>query len=211
LLIFEKTDPFVPLSVTEREADYGLVVPTMENPVLKEKLDEFETTTVWILPEKNSEEYLNKNVIYRYSNGKDYSIITFISHSRNEVDFTGRNIQKDRELLFIKSPFLNNMPSRSNIEFYLKETKEIVKQELPNISEGGFLVIQTQDVRIDGYVEPLAKRLVDMLILDNLWLREIVIVTQERQNPYIDKSEGHLNITHQYLLVYEKTKRDKYV
>ena len=211
LLIFEKTDPFVPLSVTEREADYGLVVPTMENPVLKEKLDEFETTTVWILPEKNSEEYLNKNVIYRYSNGKDYSIITFISHSRNEVDFTGRNIQKDRELLFIKSPFLNNIPSRSNIEFYLKETKEIVKQELPNISEGGFLVIQTQDVRIDGYVEPLAKRLVDMLILDNLWLREIVIVTQERQNPYIDKSEGHLNITHQYLLVYEKTKRDKYV
>ena len=203
LPIFEKPEPFVPLSVTEREADYGLVVPAMGKPVLKRKLDKFETTTVWILPEKDSDEYLNKNVIDRYSNGKDYAIITFISHSRNKVDFTERNIQKDKELLFIKSPFLNNIPSRSNIEFYLKETKEIVNQELPNISKGGFLVIQTQDVRIDGYVEPLAKRLVDMLTHDNLWLKEIVVVIKEGQNSRALAPSDYLKISHQYLLVYE--------
>lgn len=74
-------------------------------------------------------------------------------------------------------------------------------------------MVQTQDVRINGYVEPLAKRLVDMLTLDNLWLKEVVVVIQEqeRRNPHIDKSAGHLSITHQYLLVYERTKGDKYV
>jgi len=210
LPIFEKPKSLVPLSVTEREIDYGLVVPAIGEPVLKKKLDEFETTTVWIFSENGFEERLNKNVIDRYSNGKDYSIITFISNSRNEVDFTGRNIQA-KELLFIKSPFLNNTPSRSNIEYYLKQTKEIVNRNLPNISKSGFLVIQTQDVRIDGYIEPIAKKLVDMLTLDNLWLKEIIVVTQATQNPHIDKLEEHLNITHQYLLVYEKTKRNKYV
>ena len=154
---------------------------------------------------------MNKNVIDRYSNGQGYSTITFVSHSKNEMKLTKRNMQKNKELLFIKSPFLSNNPSYSNIEQYLKEIKEIVSRELPDISKGGFLVIQTQDARINGHVEPLAKRLVDMLTFDNLWPKEIVVVTQERQNPHIDKSERCLNITHQYLLVYEKTKEDKYV
>jgi len=211
LPIFEKPKSSVPISVEKRGVDYGLVVPAIGKPILKRKLDEFETTTVWILPEKDFEERLNKNVIDRYANGKDYLIITFVSHSKSDMDLTGRNIQKDKELLFIKSPFLNNSPSRSNIEYYLKETKEVINRNLPNINGGGFVAIQTQDVRIDGYIEPLAKKLVDILTLDNLWLKEIVVVTQETQNPHIDKSEGHLNITHQYLLVYEKTKRDKYV
>jgi len=211
LPIFEKPKTPLPLSVRERGRDYGLVVPTLEKPLLKRKLDGLETTTVWVFPEKDLEKCLNKNVIDRYSNGRGYSTITFVSHSQNEMKLTEGKIQKGMELLFIKSSFLSNNPSHANITHYLKGTKEIVSRELPNISKGGFLVIQTQDVRIDGYVEPLAKRLVDMLTFNNLWLKEIIIVTQERQNSHIDIAEGHLNITHQYLIVYEKTKRDNHV
>jgi len=206
LPIFEKPKTHLPLSVRERGVDYGWVVPTLEKPPLKRKLDGLETTTVWIFPGKDFEERLNKNVIDRYSNGGGYSTITFVSHSKNEMDFTGRNTQKGKELLFIKSPFLSSNPSHSNVEKYLKETKEIVNQELPNISKGGFLVIQTQDVRIDGYVEPLAKRLVDMLTFDNLWLKEIVVVTQEWANSSALNSTEYLKIVHQYLLVYEVRK-----
>ncbi len=206
LPVFEKPKTPLPLSVRERGIDYGLVVQTLEKPPLKKKLDEFETTTVWVLPERDFEERLNKNVIDRYSNRKGYSTITFVSHSKNETNFTERNKQKGTELLFIKSPFLNNSPSRSTIEYYLKEIKTILGQRLPNVSDEGFLVVQTQDVRIDGYIEPLAKRLVNVLMHDNLWLKEIIVVTQERQNPHIDKSSGHLSITHQYLLVYEVKK-----
>jgi len=206
LPIFEKPKSPITLSVREKEVDYGLVIPSIEKPLLKRKLDEFETTTVWILPKEGFEERLNKNVIDRYSNRKRYSIITFISHSKSEMDFIGRNIQKGKELLFIKSPFLNNNPSHSNVEHYLKETKEIVNRELPNIIKGGFLAIQTQDVRIDGYVEPLAKILVDMLTLDNLWLKEIIVVTHDGANSNHLNSTEHLKIVHQYLLIYEVRK-----
>lgn len=206
LPIFEKPKTPLPLSVREKGIDYGLVVPTLEKAQLKRKLDGLETTTVWIFPENDFEKCLNKNVIDRYSNGKDYSIITFDSHSKNETNFTERNIQKDKELLFIKSPFLNRNPSRSNIEHYLKEINEIIKKELPIINKGGFLVIQTQDIRIDGYIEPLAKRLVDILIFDNLWLKEIIVTTQDRNNSLAQNSKDYLKIVHQYLLVYEVKK-----
>ncbi len=155
------------------------------------------------MPEKDFEERLNKNVIDRYSNRKRYSTITFTSHSKNEINLTERNMQKGKELLFIKAPFLSDNPSRSNMEHYLKETKAVVNRELPNINKGGFLAIQTQDVRIDGYIEPLAKRVVDMLTLDDLWLNEIIVVTQEEANSNTQNSGDYLKITHQYLLVYE--------
>jgi len=206
LPIFEKPRAPASLSVREREIDYGLVIPTLEKPSLKRRLGERETTTVWILPEKDFEELLNKNVIDRYSNGDGYSTITFVSHTKRDTKFTERKKQERNGLLFIKSPFLNNSPSRSSIEYYLKEIENIVGQRLPNISKDGFLAIQTQDVRIDGTVEPLAKRLVDMLILDNLWLKEIVVVIQEGSKSKIENSEDYLKIVHQYLLVYEVKK-----
>jgi len=209
LPIFEKPKSHAPSGVREKEVDYGLVIPTLEKPPLKRKLDEIETATVWIFPEKDFEERLNKNVINRYSNGGGYSTITFVSHFKNATNTTFRGGQKGKGLLYIKSPFLSNNPSHANIEYYLKEAEKIIDQDLPNISKDGFLVIQTQDVRIDGYIEPLAKRVIDMLSLDNLWLKEIIVVTKEEQNPEIQTQSEYLKINHQYLLVYEKTKGDK--
>ena len=208
LPIFEKPKTPLPLSVKERGIDYGLIVPTLKKPPLKRKLDELETTTVWIFPEKNFEKHLNKNVIDRYSDGKGCSAITFISHFKNEETFTEKKGQEGKQLLFIKSPFLSSNPSRANIEYYLKELKKIADQDLSYINKGGFLVIQTQDVRIDGYVEPLAKRVVDILSFDNLWLKEIVFVTQEGDNLNLNTQnpEDYLEIVQQYLLVYEVKK-----
>jgi len=203
LPIFEKPKLPIALSVKERESDYGLVVPTLERPPLKKKLDEIETTTVWVLPENDFEKRLNKNVIDRYSNGEAYLTITFDSHSKNETGFFEKRGEKNKGLLFIKSPFLNNNHSHSNIKLYLQKTKEIVNRELSTITNDGFIVIQTQDVKIDGYIEPLAKRLVDMLTLDNLWLKEIIVVTQEGANLKTQTLEDYLKIAHQYLLVYE--------
>jgi DNA modification methylase len=206
LPIFEKPKSPVPSSVGERVADYSLVFPTLENPVLKRRLDGLETTTVWILPEKDFEKRLNKNVIDRYSED-GYSAITFAPHSENETNLAG-NKGKRKGLLFIKSPFLAENPSRSGVEFCLQKTREIVNRELPNINKGGFLAIQTQDVRIDGYLEPLAKKVVDLIISDNLWLKEIVVVTKEGQSSKVQPPTEYLKINHQYLLVYEKTKED---
>ena len=206
LPIFEKPKTPFPLNVKEKEVDYGLVVPALERAPLKRKLDELETTTVWIFPEKDFEKHLNKNVIDRYSNEYGCSTIIFTSHFKNETYFSKKEGRKNKGLLFIKSPFLNNNFSPSNIEFYLQKMKEIVNRELPIITNNSFIVIQTQDVRIDGYVEPLAKRVVDMLSFDSLWLKEIVFVTQEGINLNTQNLRDYLEIVHQYLLVYEVKK-----
>lgn len=206
LPIFEKPKSSVSLNVKKSQVDHNLVAPVLEELPLKRELDEIETSTVWVLPEEDFEERLNKNVIDRYSNGKDYSIITFASNSKNDANFTDKNKQGGKELLFIKSPFLSNISSRANIEDYLAGIKKFVKQDLPNISKNGFLVIQTQDTRINGYIEPLAKRFVDTLTLDNLWLKEIIIVTQQEPNSDIQNSIDCLKIDHHYLLVYEVIK-----
>jgi DNA modification methylase len=202
LPIFEKPKISFPSEINEEILDYGLFLPTLEKPLMKRKIDEFETTTVWLLPEKDFEKHLNKNVIERYSRD-GYLTITFPVHSGDKKYPLERGDKKKKGLLFIKSPFLVNNITPSNIEFYLKEIEDIVKYNSSSISKGGFIVIQTKDVRIGRYIEPLAKRIVDMLTLDNLWLKEIVVVTQEKQNSRVQGVDEHLNITHQYLLVYE--------
>jgi hypothetical protein len=202
LPIFEKPKSGVTLRVEDEGVAYSALVPTLERPRLKRKLEEIETTTVWVLPEKDFEKRLNKNVIERYSNGDGYSTITFVSHSESDACFTKDN----KGLLFIKSSFLVNNPSLAEVECYLQKIKEIVTYELSRVADGGFVVIQTQDVRINGYVEPLAKRMVDAIISASLWLKEIVVVTQEKGklDNIVFGNEGCLRITHQYLLIYKK-------
>jgi len=205
LPIFEKPEAPLLSGVKEVETTYGLVAPRLGKPTLKRKLDGLETTTVWVLPEKDFEKRLNKNVIDRYSGGDGYSTIDFSSYSENETSVS-KNRERKKGLIFVRSPFLSNNPSQSTNELYLQKVKETVGQNLTKLTEGGFIVIQTQDVRIDGYIEPFAKRLVDMLKLDDLWLREIIVVTQEKANSNTRNSRDCLRIAHQYLLVYEVRK-----
>jgi len=206
LPIFEKPKSSVPPSVKEKKTDYSSFVSVLGRLSSKRNLDAIETSTVWILPEDDFEEHLNRNVIDRYSDGEGYSTITLVSHSKNNTNFTGKKEQKRHRLLFIKAPFPGNNLSFSNIEYYLKGIKEAVKQDLPNISRDGFLVIQMQDVRIGRYIVPLAKRLVEVLTLDNLWLKEIVFITQEGINSKTYNSKDYFKIIHQYLVIYEVIK-----
>jgi hypothetical protein len=88
---------------------------------------------------------------------------------------------------------------------YLRVLEDIVDENLGAISRGGFLAIQTKDVRINGYIEPLAKQIVDNLgSIENLWLKEIVVVTPEKiKQERVNSNPTNLQITHQYTLVYE--------
>lgn len=204
LPIFEKPKLSTTSGVAEVSLDYGLVVPIVKKPPLK-RLDELETTTVWVLPEKDFERRLNRNVINRYSSKDGYSTISFTFNSGNDVYLTENEGGNKRTLLFIKSPFLDNNPSQASIEVYLQRIKEIISGEILTISDGGFVVIQTRDVRIaDGYVEPLAKKMFDLITFENLWLKEIVVVTQPDTKLGNRDDNSNLKIGHQYLLVYEK-------
>jgi len=105
-----------------------------------------------------------------------------------------------------------NDNSKPNIKLYLQKIKEIVDRELGTINNNGFIAIQTQDIRVDGYVEPSAKKIIDMFTQDNLWLKEIVMVTKEgenRLNLNNQNSKDHLKIAHQYILIYKVIKGEK--
>ena len=208
LPIFEKPKSPASLAVRERGVDYHLISPTFEKPLLKKKLDELETTTVWILPKKGFEEQLNKNVIDRFSNEEGYLTIVFTTYSKNRISLAEGIKKKKIGLLFIKSPFLNNKPSEADIEYYLKEIRKLVEQKCYDVNKGGFIVIQTRDVRINGYIEPLSERIMDIIAKSNLWLKEIVIVTSEERKQENRGEKGKsLKITHQYLLVYSVKKQ----
>ena len=131
--------------------------------------------------------------------------MTFDSNARSKFLFTemgNRNIG----LLYIKAPFLESEPGFASITSYLRETKETITGGISIVNDGGFIVIQTQDIRIDGYIEPLAKTLVDTIVFKELWLREVVVVTHEGSNSKAQDLDKYLEITHKYLLVYEVTK-----
>jgi len=200
LPIFEKPKIETPLILKETTANYNFAFPVKEKVKLKRRLDKLETTTVWIFPNNEFEKLLDQNIIDRYSDKKNYSVITFHAKNNSEVtNISKRSISKN-ELLFIKSPAIY-FNSSLDIDNYLEGVKSIINQELPNL--GGFLVIQTRDIRINGYIEPLAKKLVDKINDNRLWLKEIIIVVPEGENEHYKLPLDTLNIVHQYLLVYE--------
>ena len=164
-----------------------------------ERVPELETTSVWILPENEFEEKLDKNVIYRYSEAGEYWRVS-IKHGEKSksISFEGKT-----SLLFIKSPCLDEAESQDAVHSYENEVHRFAKNNINRVKAGGFLVVQTRDVRIGGYVEAVAKKLVDILRSENLWLKEIVVLTSNGVKPGPEASGEDLDIVHQYLLVFE--------
>lgn len=208
LLIFEKPHLFPELNKKER-VDDNLFVPVLRSPVPKVSLDRLETTSVWNFHEGDFEEQLNNNVISRYSDGENYSIMTIAPRFKYGISLSWGNTRNNNQLLFLKASDLDINFSHSNVEHYLQAISDIVDKELHVLVDGGFLVIQTRDVRIDGHIEPLGKRIIDMINFDDLRLKEIVVVTREKQDHPVYTSHEYLDITHEYLIVYEKSKQDR--
>lgn len=203
LPIFEKVAMPLPIMVRETGSLVDRVTYTIKKPPVK-KFNELETSTVWIFPEKELEERLNQNVIKRYGDKKRRLTFYLNSLSRATADLTPLNQQK-AGLLFIKANLPERVDSQGAVEQYIKSVMEIVQHWLSFTIAGGFLIIQTNDVRLKEYLEPMAKHIVTRL-QDNqrLWLKEIVVITSDNHpEKYRESVTGQLKIVHQYLLVYE--------
>jgi DNA modification methylase len=204
LPIFEK--PFEQsLEIKEQVSGYGYITSCTIKPLIRKKIENMETTTVWIFPDEDYERFLNKNVIERYEAGNGYKTIDIAYTSEKKDIISKKNTIKD--LLFIKSSGLDKqIYSHQDINLYLNQLKNVFCMELPFIKKGGYVVIQTRDVRIGEYAEPLAKHIVDTIKFSDLLLKEIVVVVRENHNKNKLKQEDKegLSIAHQYLLVYKK-------
>lgn len=145
------------------------------------------------------EEQLYQNLIKRYTKAKNYAIVRM---SNDGI----KQITKKVSLLFIEFFTLDRLLI-SDIEKYLKGLKNLILENINLIETSGFIAIQTKDIRIDGYVEPLAKRIASVLEqLDKIRLKEIIILTTDKDmnNENLKETKQCLEITHQYLLIYQK-------
>lgn len=202
LPIFEKPVRHI-TEVREGFAGYGLLKSHSAKPLLEKKLAELETTTVWIFPEDNLERLLNKNIIDRYSGAEGYKLIDIGSDSRKTLPTS----PKRKDLLFIKSSFLDGKErSNQDIVLYVEYLKNLLQNELPSINSGGYYIIQAKDIRVGKHIETLAKRIVDSIAFPEFVLKEIVVVTAENQKDKQKDKVSDLHISHQYLLVYKKSK-----
>lgn len=102
--------------------------------------------------------------------------------------------------------YLKSFLSKEDIDLL---SIEKFKEKLKNISDSisvkknGYLAINLEDVRINGYIIPLALEVIETLEeSNNLRLKEIIIATTENQREN-NKDGKYLKITHRYLLIYE--------
>ncbi|MBA7559617.1 Release factor glutamine methyltransferase [subsurface metagenome] len=207
LPVFEKPKQ-KPITKSLINGNYRNLFPYLTIPKIKEKISSIETTTVWLLPSKDFEKYLNKNVISRYSPHNNYLTYNF-SEQFNE----GSKLPEKKKinLLYLKFPTGRKEPI--DINEYGRDVKKLIDKEIDHVEPKGFIVIQARDLRTqDGYITPLAKSLQDLIKDDRLWLKEIIVATIEKSNvannnKSVDKLDNeYLSIHHCYLLVYEKVK-----
>jgi len=161
---------------------------TKENLFNNPKIEELETSTVWIF---NADDWYAKtigNLIKRYD-GNDYCIID---------DFNKLNILSATRALVIV-----NCNAQENFERFCNNVDYIIKQ----VNDQGFLSIICNDVRLkNGNIFPIGVNIVDYL---NRWkelkIKEIVIISIENKDNIISV-EDDLNISHKYLIIYRVEK-----
>lgn len=174
-----------------------------------------ETTTVWVFPDDRRDQLLSQNLIKRYASDDGYRKIA-INKQLECGESKELRFKKDRcKLIWIDSPAL---AGGLNFEIgeYLEAVAKVVKQGIDLLETEGFIAIETRDVRYNGKIIPFAKRIIELLKNEPLWLKEIIIVTSENEKPNFNKIENYnrnnseylvseyLQINHSYLLIYEK-------
>ncbi|MFH0796071.1 MAG: DNA methyltransferase [Candidatus Omnitrophota bacterium] len=203
LPIFEKPQKIDFEAVKENIAGYhGSLFPEYTRLPLSKKLEKFETTTVWLLPEKTSEKQLNKNLVERYSGGNGYKTVILNNQDANSGGSNYKS-NKKRGLLLIKTSVVNVSDSPAFTEMYLQSLNKVIFKEIGEIYDDGYVVLQTYDVRIKGYIKPLAKKIVDVLSRSSLLLKEIIVLTSDNLTSSAAAQSDFLVRNHEYLLVYQ--------
>ena len=103
LPIFEKPTLNQMITVKNDKLETKLFTIVEEPNLLK--LNNFETTTVWVSPDKDFENYVDTNIIKRYSKNNSYLVMGIYDQNqkKNRHIFA---IEKKYDLLYLKSPFL---------------------------------------------------------------------------------------------------------
>jgi SAM-dependent methyltransferase len=191
------------LKVQEEAADLVINRERLESTI---RINQLETTTVWLFPRDKKEELTDKNIIKRYSSGDKFEIVK-IDTSDKKSNGIKLRAKKDLELVWVKSPALNLDDGKGvNPQDYLERLQSLSFEIQPSLRSGGYLAIETRDLRRGQQLIPMAKLIVDLLRDEAWWLKEIIVVTEaDGQKKFVqDGNQDFLDIMHSYILVYER-------
>jgi DNA modification methylase len=163
---------------------------TTEEPIERVEKEQLETTSIWIFPAHEMQAEIRRNLLGRFANAGE-SILEF---ELGKVAPRANTIQYPLAYIHCQS---DSPPNFDLLDITVAEAANQIKQD-------GFCVIETRDTRKDGSLAPMGLLTFEHLEKSGLILREIVIVTSEENQPFEPLLEGHLGISHKYLLIYRK-------
>ncbi len=169
-------------------------VETVER-IEKERL---ETTSVWIFPTNRMREEIRRNLLNRFAKAGE-SILEF-----EWGKIAASSDVPCHSLAYIHCPPPSVLATGLDPQTQLSILDETVAKAEKHLTRDGFCVVEARDFRKDGDLIPMGLLSYEHLENCGLELREIVIVTNEENQPFEPPPAGCLGITHKYLLIYRK-------
>lgn len=200
LPIFEK--PMV-RQVSEQMSFWEYTLPhrSLAKQIRAVEEENLETTTVWIFPKSEMEAEIRRNLLRRFADREG----TFVEVQFGEGDLgSGAALRQRASLVYINPP---NQLDIQTILAYRKAVIETAKQAQNILPPGGFLVVETKDMRIGQTLWPMGLLLwEDMATQKGFVIKEIVVVVPEglQASGLEDRAHSLLNIVHRYLLIFAR-------
>jgi len=204
LPIFEKpiASGLNSLPKAERPLSFDVELQTVEN--FKE--NDLETTTVWIFPEEKLRSAIRRNLSQRFAKpgGRFLEITVGVGNGPKKFPPIG-------EFAFVHVKLAPSLRGLGGIPEYRGTLKKIAEKVAGFLSEGSVLVVETQDIRIGDFLEPMGFGAYESLSANHdFTIKECVVVvranhtnTQLTLGPDRDMAPV-LNIEHRYLLIYRR-------
>lgn len=199
LPVFEK--PSVP-AVAETRPSWR--VPLSQRAVIERiqqiEREKLETTTVWLLPPDRVDAEIRRNVLARFATqGASIAEIQLDGESK-EIDTAALS---SCHVVLVRFPKESRSWREQDVSRYVGTLTRLADSATAALPRDSALVVETQDVRVNGYTQPLALLAYEALKEHRtLRLREIVVVVPEglERKP----SDNGLTIVQSYLLVFAR-------
>jgi hypothetical protein len=197
LPVFEK--PIVPV-VTESRGFWPVPLSQVVRieRVRESTREKLETTTVWRFPPERVSAEIRRNLLARFA-PQDGSIAEIrLGGVDGEVNASSGS---PCSVTLVRFPNDGRSWTEPEVGRYVATLKRLADAVTVALPRNATLVIETQDVRVNGYVQPLALLAYEALREQTaLRLREIVIVVPEGAER--QPSDESLTLVHRYLLVF---------
>lgn len=166
----------------------------------KSRLSDAETTTVWLLPERDFDTRLMRNLLTRFA--KPGTEVIELSVGKGE-ERKAPHEMANASLIYVRSA--DQLKQDETVHAYRSTVRGIATNAAKRLAMDGVLVVEARDTRAGTSLTPTSLLLwEDFQDQVNLRIKEIIIVVPTSHcGPVLDASE-FLQITHKYLLVFVK-------